>query len=414
MTILRVLLLVAVAVYQTNALTKLEDVFTWKELPFAWPSEEAKNAAISEKDYIPENNLPLGLARWKNKLFVTIPRWKAGVAASLGYLSLDEPVGKNAAVIPYPDWKANTIPKDGAKPESDNHIISTFRVTVDECDRLWILDTGIADILGGYNQISPPAIVIYDLKTDTLIKRYNLRHNEDVKDSSFFANIIVDSNKDKCDDAYAYVPDLGSYALVVYSLKDNDSWRFKHNYFHFDPLNGDFNVGGVNFQWTDGVFSLALGPESNDGYRTVYFHALASLNEFSVDSSVLRNKTLASDPHIYNLFKLEGLKGDKSQTSASVFDEKTNSLFLTQLNRNGVACWNPKKPLKPENVALVTQDDEKLIFTNDIKIDAERNLWILSDKMPKFIYGKLNPEEINYRIMKVKIDDAVAGTPCAA
>lgn len=39
----------------------------------------------------------------------------------------------------------------------------------------------------------------------------------------------------------------------------------KHNYFHFDPLNGDFNVAGVNFQWTDGVFGMALGRPSNEG-----------------------------------------------------------------------------------------------------------------------------------------------------
>lgn len=65
---------------------------------------------------------------------------------------------------------------------------------------------------------------------------------------------------------------------------------------------------------------------------------------------------------------MEGTKGEKSQTSASVFDEKSNSLFLTQLNRDGVACWNPKKELNPDNVALVARDPQRLIFTNDIKV----------------------------------------------
>ncbi|XP_030753269.1 protein yellow [Sitophilus oryzae] len=414
MLVLRALFLTLFVVYQANALAELEEVFAWKELTFDWPNEDAKNAAIKDGEYVPENNLPLGLDRWKNKLFVTVPRWKNGVAASLAYVPLDAPINKSATFIPYPDWKANTIPKGDTKPESDNHIISTFRVSVDPCDRLWVMDTGLADILGSPKQISPPAVVIYDLNTNTLLKRYTLKEHEDVKASSFFANIIVDVTKDNCDDAYAYLPDLGGYGVVVYSLKNNDSWRFKHNYFHFDPLNGDFNVGGVNFQWTDGVFGLALGPQDSTGFRTVYFHPLASLNEFSVSTSVLKNKTLADDPHIYNLFKLEGKKGDKTQTSASVFDEKSNSLILTQLNRDGVACWNPKKPLNSDNFALIAHDPEKLIFTNDIKIDDERNLWILSDKMPAFIYRKLNPQEVNYRILKVKVDDAIAGTPCVA
>lgn len=30
------------------------------------------------------------------------------------------------------------------------------------------------------------------------------------------------------------------------------------------------------------------------------------------------------------------------------------------------------------------------------------------------MYNGLNPNEINYRIFRVKVDDAIAGTPCAA
>ena len=77
---------------------------------------------------------------------------------------------------------------------------------------------------------------------------------------------IVDVNKDQCENTHVYVPDLGAYAVVVYSFKDNKSWRVHHNYFHFDPLHGDYNVAGVNFQWTDGVFGMALGPIKSDGY----------------------------------------------------------------------------------------------------------------------------------------------------
>lgn len=64
---------------------------------------------------------------------------------------------------------------------------------------------------------------------------------------------IIDVPKNRCNDAYAYIPDLGAYGVVVYSFKNEKSWRIKHNFFYFDPVNGDFNVGGVNFQWTDGI-----------------------------------------------------------------------------------------------------------------------------------------------------------------
>ncbi|XP_045473008.1 protein yellow [Harmonia axyridis] len=406
------LTILAVSVFVAGShAAKLDNVFEWNELSFSWPDEKTKEEAIQKGRYVPENNLPLGLDRWNDKLFVTVPRWKNGVASTLNYIDL-KTSNKTPSLIPYPDWVSNTLPEREKGPE-ESTIISTFRVNVDACDRLWVMDTGLADIWGEAKQHSTPSILIYDLKTDKLLKRYVLQ-STDLKEDSFFANIVVDVDPTKCEEAFAYIPDLGGYGVVVYSLADNDSWRIKHNFFHFDPLNGDFNVGGINFQWTDGVFGLALGKVQPNGYRTMYFHPLAGIREFSVSTEVLRNKTMATGNNAYYAFKLEGNRGEKTQSSASDLDEKTNVLFLTQLNKDGVACWNVDKPLNPENLGTVAQDSEGLIFTNDLKIDAERNLWILSDKMPTFLYKGLQPNETNYRIFKVKIDEAISGTPCTA
>jgi len=388
-----------------------EELFAWNELEFQWPDANTKNAALQARSYIPENNLPLGVEKWNNKLFVTVPRWKAGVASSLNYVQLPSDGNKKPALIPYPNWKSNTLPKNETNMIEPDQIISVFRVRVDACDRLWVMDTGLADILGDPTVYAPPALAIFDLNTDKLIKRYEFKPT-DLKEDSFFANVVVDVTPDKCDDAFAYVPDLGGYGIVVYSLKDNNSWRVKHNFFHFDPLKGDFNVGGVNFQWTDGVFGLALSGVNPDGFRTLYFHALAATKQFSVSTEVMRNESIATDPHSYFLFKLEGEKGEMTQASASDVDEKSEVLFMTQLNRDGVACWNTKKPMNPENLALVVQDKEKFIFTNDLKVDKDRNLYILSDRMPTFIYQQLNSQEVNYRIFKISVAEAIKGTVC--
>jgi hypothetical protein len=115
-------------------------------------------------------------------------RWKSGIAASLNFLPLNSPINKTSSLIPYPSWKANTLPESGQTPE-ENQIVSTFRVKVDACDRLWVMDTGLADILGEGKQVSPQAILVFDLKTDRLIRRYNLKPT-DYKEDSFFANIV--------------------------------------------------------------------------------------------------------------------------------------------------------------------------------------------------------------------------------
>lgn len=68
-------------------------------------------------------------------------------------------------------------------------IVSTFRIYIDECDRLWVMDTGLADILGDPNQISSPAILVFDLNTDQLLKRYDFPES-DVKEESFFGVLV--------------------------------------------------------------------------------------------------------------------------------------------------------------------------------------------------------------------------------
>lgn len=54
---------------------KLQEKFRWKEVSYAWPSESAKVDAIKTGRYQPENNLPLGLDVWGNRLFITVPRF---------------------------------------------------------------------------------------------------------------------------------------------------------------------------------------------------------------------------------------------------------------------------------------------------------------------------------------------------
>lgn len=76
---------------------------------------------------------------------------------------------------------------------------------------------------------------------------------------------IVDVTADKCDQAFAYIPDISFNSLVVYSFVRNDGWRVKHNYFYAEPLKGMLTYAGLNWVWNDGIFSLALGPADKNG-----------------------------------------------------------------------------------------------------------------------------------------------------
>lgn len=138
-------------------------------------------------------------------------RWKSGVASSLNYFKITDE--KSPVLHPYPSWSANELPTTESEATSDNYgggrtdakaaekaelnlleknnetIISTFRIRADECDRLWVMDSGLADILGAPKQWAPNSIAIFDLNTDKLIKRFSIPADQ-VKEDSFFANIV--------------------------------------------------------------------------------------------------------------------------------------------------------------------------------------------------------------------------------
>lgn len=88
------------------------------------------------------------------------------------------------------------------------------------------------------------------------------------------------------------------YGLIVYSWEQNKSWRITHSYFMPDPLAGDYNIAGLNFQWgEEGIFGMSLSPIAFDGYRTLFFHPLSSNREFAVSTRILRNEELAKDSY---------------------------------------------------------------------------------------------------------------------
>lgn len=71
---LRIAIVCCVLFCGLAAAVQLEEVFAWRGLDFAWPTQQDKDKAVQSKQYIADNNLPLGISRWNDKLFVTVPR----------------------------------------------------------------------------------------------------------------------------------------------------------------------------------------------------------------------------------------------------------------------------------------------------------------------------------------------------
>jgi hypothetical protein len=67
---------------------------------------------------------------------------------------------------------------------------SHFHVnTADECDRLWVVDSGMTDLLGKPTKIQSPSVFIFNLNTNQLIRHFEIPANQ-MKPESFFVNVV--------------------------------------------------------------------------------------------------------------------------------------------------------------------------------------------------------------------------------
>ncbi|KPJ12548.1 Protein yellow [Papilio machaon] len=386
-----------------SAAVKLQEVFSWNAMDWNYPNEYLKQEAILSGALIRENALPVGIERWRNKLFVSVPRWRPGIPATLNYIPLDAPHESSPKLTPYPSFEENEV------GNCDTGLNTVYRIKADKCDRLWVLDVGTYGYDPNVTNVCPYTLNVYDLNTNTRIRKYVFRP-EDIVASTFIANIALDEGP-TCDDTFAYFSDELGYGLIVYSWERNKSWRFSHSYFMPDPLVGDFNIAGLNFQWgAEGIFGITSSPPGADGFRTLYFSPLSSHTEFAVSTRILRDESMVKAAK-FNDFKVVGNRGPNGHTTSKVMSDTGVQLY-NLIDQNAIGCWSSSLPLKPENTAIADKDDVGLVFPCDVKIDDDKNVWVLSDRMPVFLEAELDYSDINFRIFTSPLSNMIEGTVC--
>ncbi|EDW97174.1 L-dopachrome tautomerase yellow-f2 [Drosophila yakuba] len=364
------------------------------------------NADDPNASYIPYNNVPMGATHFRGRLFVTMPRRRVGIPSTLNYIDLAE---DGSVLSPklraYPNFGLNQF------NASAENLVSVYRTSVDACQRLWFIDTGMLEYPNNRQQIRRPSIWVVDLATDQVLNRFDIPESI-AETGRGLASITVDVKAGQCGDAYAYIPDLVYRRLYVYHLRNDRIWSFEHNYFNFDPLSGDLSIGGQTFRWDDGIFSITLGAQRPDGSRHVYFHPMASTNEFVVSNRVLQQESNAARSDHGNDFRVLGNRGPSTQSTMHAYDPGTGVVFFDEIQRNGVGCWKTSKPISAENYGSVDSNAMDMIYPSDLSIDEDGTIWVMSNSMPIFIYSTLDTDVYNFRIWKQKASLARRGTVC--
>lgn len=97
----------------------------------------ADNSADSYTAY---NNVPMGVTHFRGRLFVTMPRRRTGIPSTLNYVDMRRDGTQSSPKLhAYPNFELNQF------NASAEHLVSVYRTTVDPCQRLWFIDTGMLE-----------------------------------------------------------------------------------------------------------------------------------------------------------------------------------------------------------------------------------------------------------------------------
>ncbi|KAJ9599506.1 hypothetical protein L9F63_009978 [Diploptera punctata] len=326
----------------------------------------------------------------KNRMFVTTPKFLNGVPASLSTVA-DEQSGN--PLVPYPSW-------DSHSDTDCSKMISVLRVKISDCGQLWVLDSGVANVLQSFNATCPPKLLIFDLKTDQEIWRYQ------IPDKDFVMNSLlgtVELNGD-CGKEHAYLADITGYGIVVVDRHKEISWRVQNQLTTFDPDATQYNTGGQIYTLTDGVMSLQSSS------KLLYFHSLSSRKENWVPLDVINN-----EKNFVNNNSTRGFvtsPGERSgQSGPEVLDSQGDVMLFSNAADSSLYCWKTSTEYVTDNLHRVFQNDETFKFVSGMKM-IEDNLLVASCPFGNIMNGNVDVNKVNYYILKAPIKKLLSKTPC--
>lgn len=144
---------------------RLREVYNWSQFDFNFPNANARQQAIQSGTFVSTNaSAPASIEASGNRVFITLPRWKNGVPATLSTVPFpsDNP---SPLLTPYPSWEMN-------RQGNCAGLTSVYRVKADECSRLWVLDTGTVNAFESADNICPFKVVAFDLRNDQIVHTF--------------------------------------------------------------------------------------------------------------------------------------------------------------------------------------------------------------------------------------------------
>lgn len=253
----------------------------------------------------------------------------------------------------------------------------------------------------------------------TVIHRHEFPDDVVARGTNYLNKIVVD-------DAYggfAYITDNSGSdpGIVVFSRRLNRSWKVReNNSMRAAPNAIDFAVNGTNLRFSIHIDGIALGPYYNphaddpltvnspkfinQNYeRNVYYSPLSSYHLYSLPASILRDPEFpkrATSQDVFEQVIDYGLK--LSQTDGMIMDNR-GILYYGLLKEHAIAQWDSFQSFAISNQHIIAKDDDFIQWIDGMTIDEYGYLYVVVNRLHNFVAGRLNPNEVNFRILRAKV-----------
>lgn len=263
-----------------------------------------------------------------------------------------------------------------------------------------------------------------DLKRNgTIIRRYEFPEEVAARGNNYLNKIVIDD----AFGGFAYITDNSGSdpGIVVFSKRLNLSWKIRENNSMRAARNAqEFSINGTNLNFAIHIDGIALGPyynpetglvdtpasprneyngRGNTFERNVYYSPLSSYHLYSIPASLLRDPEFARRARPRDVLAAVTDVGLKvSQTDGMIMDNR-GVLYYGLLKESAIAQWDSYVPFTYDNQLVIAKDDNFIQWVDGMSFDEEGYLYVVVNRLFNFVAGRLQPNDINFRILRAKI-----------
>ncbi len=352
-------------------------IFKWNTLDYDWSDKEHRSRYINESKYISTNSFVRDFKIWAQWAYLTVPRWKIGIPATLVRIPLATTfLPASPELQPYPTWSLQMLNDCFA-------LQSVHTIDIDSEGKLWVLDSGLVEELGENRSVCPPKLLVIDLQTNFIIKHATIPAEVRLN-GSVLTTMALEREKQ-----VVFIADSNYYesGIVVYNVTSDTFRRFS-----CEQLNPDEDSANINYipaHITPEFVSISLNTDRNK----LYFSTFDSQNLFYVNVSLFSRDELDISDHVVDL-------GKNGRTVKLIADTK-GYMYFNIVNEKAVAQWRESSWVFQYTPKIIL--DSKLLchWISSLDVDEDGNLWVVSNRFHDYSNNKLRVEKENIRIFRI-------------